>query len=83
VFPEVRVVLVGETVILTVDPVGLTTTVALAFFEVLALLVAVTVTLVLALTVGAVNRPLLEILPADEAQVTPVFVEPRTVALNC
>jgi len=83
VFPDVRLALVGETVTLMVDPVGLTTTIALAFFAVFALLVAVTVTLVLVVTVGAVKRPLVEIVPADDVQVTAVLVEPRTVALNC
>ena len=83
VFPDVRVVLDGETVMLIVDPVGLTATIALAFFAVLALLVAVTVTLVLVVTVGAVKKPLVEIVPADDVQVTAVLVEPRTVALNC
>ncbi len=82
-FPDVRLALVGETVTLMVDPVGLTTTIALAFFAVFALLVAVTVTLVLVVTVGAVKRPLVEIVPADDVQVTAVLVEPRTVALNC
>jgi len=83
VFPDVRAALVGETVTLIVDPVGLTTTIALAFFAAFALLVAVTVTLVLVVTVGAVKRPLVEIVPADDVQVTAVLVEPRTVALNC
>jgi len=83
VFPDVRVALVGETVTLMVDLVGFTTTIALAFFEVFALLVAVTVRLVLVVTVGAVKRPLVEIVPADDVQVTAVLVEPRTVALNC
>ena len=82
-FPDVRLALVGETVTLMVDPVGLTTTIALAFFAVFALLVAVTVTLVLVVTVGAVKRPLVEIVPADDVQVTVVLVEPRTFALNC
>jgi hypothetical protein len=83
VFPDVRAALVGETVTMMVDPVGLTTTIALAFFAVFALLVAVTVTLVLLVTVGAVKRPLVEIVPADDVQVTAVLVEPRTLALNC
>lgn len=82
-FPDVRAALVGETVTMMVDPVGLTTTIALAFFAVFALLVAVTVTLVLLVTVGAVKRPLVEIVPADDVQVTAVLVEPRTLALNC
>src|SRR5206468_2846058 len=83
VFPDVRVVFVGETVTLIVEAAGLTATVALAFFEVFALLVAVTVTLVAVLTVGAANRPLLEIVPADADQVTPVLVVPCTLAVNC
>jgi hypothetical protein len=83
VFPDVRLALVGETVTLMVDPVGLTTTIALAFFAVFALLVAVTVTLLLVVTVGAVKKPLVEIVPADDVQVTVVLVEPRTFALNC
>ena len=44
---------------------------------------AVTVTVVLALTVGAVNSPELEIDPAVADQVTAVLVEPVTVAVNC
>jgi hypothetical protein len=76
VFPEVKVVLVGEIETLMVEPDGLTATVALAFFAVFALLVAVTVTLVLVVTVGAVNRPPLETVPADADHVTAVFVEP-------
>ncbi len=83
VFPDVRVVFVGETVTLIVEATGLTATVAIAFFEVFALLVAVTVTLVAPLTVGAANRPLLEIVPADADQVTPVLVVPCTLAVNC
>lgn len=76
VFPEVRIVLVGEIETLMVEPDGLTATVALAFFEVFALLVAVTVTFVPVLTVGAVNRPPLETVPAEADQVTAVLVEP-------
>jgi len=83
VFPDVRVVFVCETVTLIVEATGLTATVAIAFFEVFALLVAVTVTLVAPLTVGAANRPLLEIVPADADQVTPVLVVPCTLAVNC
>jgi hypothetical protein len=49
---------------------GVTATVALDFFVVLALLVAVTVTLVLLLTFGAVNMPPLETVPAVADQVT-------------
>ena len=64
-FPDVRVVLLGETVTLIEDPVGLTAMDALAFLDVFAELVAVTVTLVAALTVGAVKRPVLETVPAE------------------
>jgi nitrous oxide reductase accessory protein NosL len=48
-----------------------------------AVLVAVTVTAVAALTVGAVNRPELEIWPEETDQVTPVWLVSRTAALNC
>lgn len=68
---------------LIVEPEGLTATVATAFFVGSAALVAVTVTLVLLVTLGAVNRPLLETVPELELQVTPVLVEPLTAALNC
>jgi hypothetical protein len=83
VFPEVRVVLLGETVTLIADPVGLTAMDALAFLEVFAELVAVTVTLVAALTVGALKRPALETVPCDADQVTAVLVVPSTLAVNC
>ena len=82
-FPDVRVVLLGETVTLIEDPVGLTAMDALAFLDVFAELVAVTVTLVAALTVGAVKRPVLETVPADADQVTAVLVVPCTLAVNC
>jgi hypothetical protein len=45
--------------------------------------VAVTVTVLLELTVGAVKSPEVEIDPAVADQVTAVFVEPVTVAVNC
>jgi hypothetical protein len=45
--------------------------------------VAVIVTVVVALTLGAVNRPEAEIVPALADQVTAVFDEPLTVAVNC
>ncbi len=44
---------------------------------------AVTVTVVLELTAGAVKSPEVEIDPAVAVQVTAVFVEPVTVAVNC
>ena len=74
--PEVRDALFGETLTLIVGVEGLTATVALAFFDVFATLVAVTVTFVAEDTLGALNRPLLEIAPAEAVQVTPVLVEP-------
>ena len=74
--PDVNVALFGETPTLIVEVVGLTATVALAFFDVFATLVAVTVTLVAEETVGAVNSPLLEIEPVEAAQVTLVLVVP-------
>jgi hypothetical protein len=48
-----------------------------------AALVAVTVIVVFVLTVGAVKSPELEIEPAEAVQVTAVFVDPVTVAVNC
>src|SRR5215831_3562214 len=48
-----------------------------------AVLVAVTVTAVAAPTVGAVNKPELEIWPRETAQVTPVLLVSRTAAVNC
>jgi hypothetical protein len=73
VFPELTLALVGEidTVIVLVLP-GVTVTDEFAFLLVLAVHVAVTVTGVLVLTLGAVNRPLLDMLPAVVDHVTPV-----------
>jgi hypothetical protein len=62
---------------------GVTVTVAEALWLGSAWLVAVTVTVVLALTVGAVKSPELETDPAAADQVTAVFVVPVTVAVNC
>jgi hypothetical protein len=62
---------------------GVTVTVAEAVLLVSAWLVAVTVTVVLADTVGAVNSPELETDPAVAVQVTEVLVKPVTVAANC
>ena len=47
-----------------------------------ATLVAFTVAVVVVLTLGAVNNPLLEIVPPVAVQVTPVFEALLTVALN-
>jgi len=62
---------------------GLTTTLARALFVGSATLVAVTVALVELVTVGAVNKPLLEIEPALADQVTDVFELFVTDAENC
>ena len=61
---------------------GVTVTVAVPYFVGSATLVALTVTVVLAETVGAVNNPELDMLPAVADQVTEVLVEPVTVAVN-
>jgi uncharacterized iron-regulated membrane protein len=45
--------------------------------------VAVTVTVVVEVTDGAVKSPVLEMVPAEADQVTAVFVEPLTVAVYC
>ena len=55
---------------------GVTVTVALDFLVVLATLVAVTVMLVLLLTLGAVNMPAVETVPAEADQVTAVLLVP-------
>jgi len=82
VFPEARLELVGEILTLTAVDV-VTDTVELAFLVVSAALVAVTVTFVLLLTVGAVNNPLLEIEPAVADHVTVVLLVSCTTAANC
>jgi len=53
------------------------------FFVLSAKLVAVTATFVVAWTGGAVNIPVVEMLPALADQTTAVFDEPFTVASNC
>jgi len=58
-------------------------TVAEALWAGLAWLVAVTVTVVLAPTSGAVNSPELETDPPVAVPSDAVFVEPVTVAVNC
>jgi hypothetical protein len=62
---------------------GFTVTVDEAELELLAWLVALTVTEVVAVTLGAVSSPEVEIDPAEVDQVTAVFDEPLTVAVNC
>lgn len=79
VLPEVKLVLEGE--IDRVTPV-VTFTEAVAFLVLSAALVAVTVTVVPLLTVGAVNNPLLDTKPALALQVTLVLVVPSTFAEN-
>ena len=73
----------GDTVTLMLDPEGLTETIALAFFVLSAELVAVTVAVVVVDTLGAVNRPPSEILPAVVDQMTAVLLVPCTAAANC
>ena len=63
--------------------VAVTVTVACADFVVSATLVATTVAVVDELTLGAVNTPLLEIVPPLADHITPVFELLVTVAVNC
>jgi hypothetical protein len=72
----------SEGVVIDSTMVGLTVTLALDFFVVSAVLVAVTVTFVLLVTLGAVNIPLLVIAPPVAFQVTAVFEVLLTVAVN-
>ena len=62
---------------------GVTATVAAACELGLAALVAVMVTEVLLVTLGAVKAPLLEIVPVLADQVTDVFAVPLILAVNC
>jgi hypothetical protein len=62
---------------------GFTVTVAEATAVDDAALLAVTVRLEVAVTLGAVSRPLLVIEPAVVDHVTLVLLEPLTVAVNC
>jgi len=62
---------------------AVTTTDAVPDVLVSAALIAVTVTFVLTVTVGAWYRPALEMVPTDADQVTAVFELPVTNALNC
>jgi hypothetical protein len=65
----------GETAMLTLDPAPTDTT-ALAVLVVSAVLVARIVTVVAAVTFGAVKLPVLVIAPAVADQVTPVLLVP-------
>lgn len=70
-------------VIDSADVVGLTTTLAFDRLVGSATLVAVTVTLVLLETLGAVNMPPLETVPELADHVTAVLLVPCTRAVNC
>jgi len=75
------VAIVGETV--TASTGGVTVTSAEPDLVESAELVALTVTVVFAVTAGAVNNPEEEIVPAVVAQVTPVLVVPVALEVNC
>jgi hypothetical protein len=83
---ETTVALLGETVIRGLglpEDAGVTLTVAVARTLPSVALVAVTITGVLLLTLGAVKVPLLEIAPAVVDHATTVFEVPVILALNC
>lgn len=82
---EDTVALVGEIAMLTgaTVPLLLMVSAALASTPGSATLVAVTVTWIVAVTVGAVNRPLGEIVPALADQRTDWLLASLTVAVNC
>ena len=65
------------------EPAGVIVRVALACLLASATLVAVTVAVVLALTIGAVYSPLLEMVPDDAVHVIDVLLIPVSVAVNC
>jgi len=79
---ETRLDEVGDTATLTATG-GFTVTVDCEYLVGSATLVAVTVAVVVVVTLGAVNSPLLEIAPALVLQVTAVFEVLVTVAENC
>jgi hypothetical protein len=81
--PEVTETELGETVTETGVAGGITVTNALAPCVGSAALVALTVTLVLLVTIGAVKKPVLEIVPELADQDTAVLLVPCTVAENC
>ena len=74
--PEIKLALLGVIATLMFEVAGETVTVALERLVGSATLIAVTVTLVLALTLGAENSPLAEIMPALADHVTAVFGVP-------
>jgi hypothetical protein len=69
-------------VVITSAGMGERVTVAVPDFVVSALLVAVIVAVLVPVTHGAVNSPVVEIVPWVAFQVTAVFVVPVTVAVN-
>src|SRR5271165_5663897 len=74
----------GETIVKPpLLPVAFTFTLAEAVLLLSARLDAVTVTAVVVFALGAVNRPVAEILPALLVQLTLVWVVPLTTAANC
>ena len=75
--------LIGLTVRAGTGAGAFTVIVALADLDVSAALVALTVTVVSVVTVGAVNNPEALIVPAVADQVTVLFVLLLTVAVNC
>jgi hypothetical protein len=81
--PEVNAAAFGETVTATVAAVGLTVTEERADLVASATLVAVMVTVVEAVTWGAVNMPPLLMVPPLAVQRTPVFEVFLTLAVNC
>ena len=81
--PEASDVELGDTEMLITGTGGTTVTYALALWLESASLFAVMVTLLLLVTVGGVNRPELDIIPALEDQLTAVLLVHWTVAENC
>ena len=81
--PELTVDVEGATETLTAEPAGVIVSAALPFTAKFAALVAVTLTKVFDVTVGAVKRPLPEIEPALALHFTAVSFVPVTDAVNC
>jgi hypothetical protein len=80
--PETMLMATGETETPTAA-CGFTVTLACADFVVSAALVAFTVTVLRLETEGAVNLPLLEMVPLEADQITTVFEVLLTLAVNC
>lgn len=83
--PELNVAVLGVTAMVTATGgvLGFTLTAAVASAVEFAALVAVIVIPVFVDTFGAVNNPVLVMLPALAAQLTAVLLVPWTLALNC